>query len=96
MKRTALIAILLAAATFNTAQASDVACVWGCLAMKTKAALDADPSLKPFDIQVKAVDTYDVKLSGSVNEGEQMAQAGMIAEQIKGIKFVFNDIMPKN
>lgn len=64
--------------------------------MKTKAALDADPSLKQFDIQVKAVDTYDVKLSGSVNEGEQMAQAGMIAEQIKGIKYVFNDIMPKN
>jgi hyperosmotically inducible protein len=96
MKRTALIAILLAAASFNTAQASDAACVWGCLAMKTKAAIDADPALKPFDIQVKATDTYDVKLSGAVDEGEQMAQAGMIAEQIKGIKFVFNDIMPKN
>jgi hyperosmotically inducible protein len=95
MKRIALIATLLAAATLNTAQASD-ACVWGCLAMKTKAALDADPALKAFDIQVKATDTYDVKLSGSVDEGEQMAQAGMIAEQIKGIKFVFNDIMPKN
>jgi hyperosmotically inducible protein len=96
MKRPALIAILLAAASFNTAQASDVACVWGCLATKTKAAIDADPALKPFDIQVKATDTYDVKLSGSVDEGAQMAQAGMIAEQIKGIKFVFNDIMPKN
>ncbi|WP_157670448.1 BON domain-containing protein [Chitinibacter sp. GC72] len=95
MKRIALIATLLAAATFNTAQASD-ACVWACLAMKTKAALDADPVLKPFDIQVKATDTYDVKLSGSVDEGEQMAQAGMIAEAIKGIKFVNNDIMPKN
>jgi hyperosmotically inducible periplasmic protein len=96
MKPIALIATLLAAATLNTAQASEATCVWACLAQQTKAALDADPILKPFDIQVKATDTYDVKLSGSVDEGEQMAQAGMIAEQIKGIKFVFNDIMPKN
>ncbi|QLG89321.1 BON domain-containing protein [Chitinibacter bivalviorum] len=96
MKRTALIAILLAAASISTAQASDVACVWGCLAMKAKAAIDADAALKPFDIQVKAVDTYDVKLSGSVDEGEQMAHAGELTEQIKGVRYVFNDLMPKN
>ncbi|WP_028448346.1 MULTISPECIES: BON domain-containing protein [Chitinibacter] len=94
MKRSALLA-LVAFAALNTAHASD-ACVWGCLAMKAKAAIDADPALKKFDIQVKATDTYDVKLSGSVDEGEQMAQAGMLAEGIKGVKFVFNDIMPKN
>lgn len=98
MNRTALIATLFSALAIslpNVAMAED-ACVWGCLAIKAKAALDKDPELKKFDIQVKAVDTFDIKLSGSVDEGEQMAKAGMAAEQIKGVRYVFNDVLPKN
>ncbi len=96
MKQISLIVSLLSTLLISLPAAANDACVWSCLAMKVKAEIDSDPALKKFDIQVKATDTYDVKLTGSVDEGEQMAFAGMAAEKVKGIKTVNNDIMPKN
>ncbi|BCL77053.1 hypothetical protein JHS3_27890 [Jeongeupia sp. HS-3] len=65
------------------------------LAAAVKTALDADASLKAFDIKVSAKG-QDVKLDGSVATGQDMAQAGMIAEKVKGVRYVDNNLMPKN
>ncbi|AOY01165.1 BON domain-containing protein [Jeongeupia sp. USM3] len=65
------------------------------LATAVKTALDADPSLKGFDIKVSGKG-QDVKLDGSVATGQDMAQAGMIAEKVKGVRYVDNNLMPKN
>ncbi|GHD62282.1 BON domain-containing protein [Jeongeupia chitinilytica] len=65
------------------------------LAAAVKTALDADPSLKGFDIKVTGKGE-DVKLDGSVASGADMAQAGMIAEKVKGVRYVDNNLMPKN
>ncbi|WP_027469694.1 BON domain-containing protein [Deefgea rivuli] len=78
--------------------AADAAAV----AKAVKMALDADPALKAFNLQVKGANDkkdpskVDVTIDGSVALGEQMAQAGMIAEKVKGVQFVNNNIMPKN
>ncbi|WP_410499882.1 BON domain-containing protein [Chitinibacter sp. S2-10] len=72
------------------------------IAKAVKVALDADATLKAFDLKVtgandkKNPSKVDVTIDGSVDSGEQMAQAGMIAEQVKGVQYVFNNIMPKN
>ncbi|XZG70675.1 BON domain-containing protein [Chitinibacteraceae bacterium HSL-7] len=65
------------------------------LAANVKAAIDADPELKPFDLRVDGKGS-DVTINGATENGEQMAKAGMIAEKVDGVKYVFNDIMPKN
>ncbi|WP_432722704.1 BON domain-containing protein [Jeongeupia wiesaeckerbachi] len=65
------------------------------LAAAVKTALDADPTLKGFDIAVTGKGE-DVKLDGSVATGQDMAQAGMIAEKVKGVRYVDNNLMPKN
>ena len=78
--------------------AADAAAV----ANAVKAALNADAQLKAFDLKVKGANDkkdpskVDVTIDGSVDTGEQMAQAGMIAEKVKGVQFVNNNIMPKN
>ena len=78
--------------------AADAAAV----AKTVKAALDADASLKAFDLKVvgkndkKDPSKVDVTIDGTVDQGEQMAQAGMIAEKVKGVQYVNNNIMPKN
>ncbi|WP_373974002.1 BON domain-containing protein [Chitinibacter sp. SCUT-21] len=115
MKQIKLIATLLTVAVLSTACSSmaekkaaapeapkvvvaDAAAV----AATVKAALDADASLKPFDLKVtgandkKNPSKVDVTIDGSVEIGEQMAQAGMIAQEVKGVQYVFNNIMPKN
>jgi osmotically-inducible protein OsmY len=118
MKQYALIATLLcsaflatacsstpektAAAPAPAAQPAKPAADAAALAKTVKAALDADPALKKFDLQVKGTNDKkdpskaDVTIDGSVDLGEQMAQAGMIAEQVKGVQYVFNNIVPKN
>ena len=81
-----------------TKPAADAALV----AQAVKTALDADAQLKAFDLKVKGANDkkdpskVDVTIDGGVDTGEQMAQAGMIAEQVKGVQYVFNNIMPKN
>ncbi|MBI3145907.1 MAG: BON domain-containing protein [Pseudogulbenkiania sp.] len=87
----ALLAATLLPAQFALGdEASDAA-----LAAKVKAAIDANPTLKAFDLKVSGK-SNDVTIEGSVDEGLQMAEVGMIAEKIEGVKFVFNKIMPKN
>lgn len=72
------------------------------VAKAVKTALDADAKLKAFDLKVKGANDkkdpskVDVTIDGSVDSGEQMAQAGMIAEKVKGVQYVNNNIMPKN
>ena len=72
------------------------------IAAAVKSALDADPTLQAFDLKVagkndkKDATKVDVTIEGSVDQGEQMAQAGMIAEHVHGVQFVFNNILPKN
>ena len=115
MKKVCLLATLLCAAVLSTACSSTAEKVAApaapavkpaadavAVANQVKQALDADPTLKPFDLQVKGANDkkdptkVDVTIVGVVEIGEQMAQAGMIAEQVKGVQFVFNNIEPKN
>ena len=65
------------------------------LAANVKTALDADSELAPFNLQVTGKDA-DVTIAGNVDSGLQMAKAGMIAEKVKGVRYVANNIMPKN
>ncbi|SMF31752.1 BON domain-containing protein [Pseudogulbenkiania subflava] len=87
----ALLAATLLPAQFALAdEAADAA-----LATKVKAAIDANPTLKAFNLKVSGKNN-DVTIEGNVDEGLQMAEVGAIAEKVDGVKFVFNNIMPKN
>jgi hyperosmotically inducible protein len=91
-----------AAAPAPAAPAAKPAADAAAVAKTVKAALDADAKLKAFDLKVKGANDkkdpskVDVTIDGTVDTGEQMAQAGMIAEKVKGVQFVNNNIMPKN
>jgi len=65
------------------------------LASTVQAALNADPELKKLNIQFSGKDK-DVTLSGKVPTGTHMATAGMIAEKVKGVRYVFNNLMPQD
>lgn len=65
------------------------------LANAVQAALNANPELKKLNIQVSGKDK-DVTLSGKVPTGAHMATAGMIAEKVKGVRYVFNNLMPQD
>jgi hyperosmotically inducible periplasmic protein len=65
------------------------------LAASVKAALDADANLKPFNLMVTSKKA-EVSIDGTVDHGEQMAEAGQIAEKVPGVKFVINNINPKD
>ncbi|GAB7128018.1 BON domain-containing protein [Amantichitinum ursilacus] len=107
MKNAAL-AALFAVALFNTAcssapqaaapaaaaPAAAAAPKDAALAANVKAALDADSELAPFNLQVTGKDA-DVTINGNVDTGLQMAKAGMVAEKVKGVRYVANNIMPK-
>lgn len=65
------------------------------LAVKVKTAIETtDPALKAFNLQVTSKNS-DVYIEGRVDEGPQMAEVGMIAEKVPGVKYVFNNIYPK-
>ncbi|WP_283151286.1 BON domain-containing protein [Silvimonas soli] len=65
------------------------------LAAAVKSALDADPELKAFNLVV-ASKKAEVSIDGTVDHGVQMAQAGQIAEKVPGVKYVINNITPKD
>ncbi|HSC79822.1 MAG TPA: BON domain-containing protein [Chitinolyticbacter sp.] len=65
------------------------------LAAAVQAALNADVELAPFRLKVSGKGK-DVTIEGATDTGEQMAKAGLIAEKVKGVQYVFNNIMPKN
>jgi len=64
------------------------------LAGEVKTAIDANAALKAFNLKITAKDG-NVTIDGAVDEGLQMAEVGSIAEKVAGVKFVFNNIMPK-
>lgn len=64
------------------------------LAGDVKAAIDSNTALKAFNLKIAAKDG-NVTIDGAVDEGLQMAEVGSIAEKVAGVKFVFNNIMPK-
>ncbi|WP_174875886.1 BON domain-containing protein [Vogesella oryzae] len=84
-----VVALLSSSMAAFAGEAEDMA-----LAEKVKTAIDASSSLKPFNLKVSSKNN-DVTIEGSVNEGLQMAEAGMIAEKVEGVKYVFNNIVPK-
>lgn len=86
------IAAMLANATFSAfaGEAEDQK-----LAADVKTAIDNVPALKAFTLKIVAKDG-NVTIDGAVDEGLQMAEVGMITEKVPGVKFVFNNIMPKN
>lgn len=65
------------------------------LAAKVKTAIESNATLKSFNLRVSSKNG-DVTIDGSVDEGLQMAEVGMLAEQVPGVKYVFNNILPKN
>lgn len=65
------------------------------LAAKVKTAIETtDPALKAFNLKVTSKNN-EVTIEGNVDEGQQMAEVGMIAEKVQGVKYVINNIYPK-
>lgn len=64
------------------------------LSADVKAAIEASAPLKAFNLKVVAKDG-NVTIDGAVDQGLQMAEVGMIAEKVAGVKFVFNNILPR-
>ncbi|WP_233702157.1 BON domain-containing protein [Iodobacter ciconiae] len=82
--------------TVSAADAPAISVLTGdALAAAVKGNLDNDLTLQKFNLKVKGKEA-DVTIEGSVDEGEQMAHAGNVAEQVKGVRYVFNNIVPKN
>ncbi len=61
---------------------------------KVKAAILAEPSLKSAEINVETF-KGTVQLSGFVHDKADIAKAGEVARQVKGVSSVKNDIRPK-
>ena len=61
---------------------------------KVKAAIFSDPTLKVFEINVETF-KGGVQLSGFVNTQADIDKAGEIAQKVKGVKSVKNDIQLK-
>ncbi|WP_083930262.1 BON domain-containing protein [Chitiniphilus shinanonensis] len=65
------------------------------LAKAVKTALDADADIARFDLKVSGKGE-DVTIEGATDTGVQMAQAGMIAEKVPGVRYVMNNIQPRD
>jgi hyperosmotically inducible periplasmic protein len=65
------------------------------LASAVQAALNANADLKKLNIKVSSKDK-DVTLSGNVPTGAHMATAGVIAQKVKGVRYVLNNLMPQD
>ncbi|WP_240928949.1 BON domain-containing protein [Iodobacter violaceini] len=89
-------ALVFAMGTVNAADTPAIPALSGdALAAAVKGSLDNDLVLQKYNLKVKGKEA-DVTIEGSVDEGEQMARAGNVAEQVKGVRYVFNNIVPKN
>jgi osmotically-inducible protein OsmY len=65
------------------------------LVEKVKAALAAEPALQGVQIDVTNKDGT-VTLSGHPDNGQQLFKAAVAAEKTPGVKFVINEMYPKN
>ncbi|RXZ44976.1 BON domain-containing protein [Crenobacter cavernae] len=61
------------------------------LASSVKSALDKDASLKPLNLKVTSK-KGDVKIEGAMTDDQQMLKAGLIAQDVPGVKNVVNDM----
>lgn len=61
------------------------------LAATVKGALDADPALAKLNLKVSSK-KGDIKIEGSMTDDQQMVRAGEIAQAIKGVNNVTNDM----
>lgn len=87
----AAVAAMLAMSSFvHAGEAEDLE-----LAGKVKAAIESNKTLQSFNLKV-STKNGDVTIDGVVDEGQQMAEVGMLVEKVPGVKYVFNNIMPKN
>ena len=85
-----LIAFLAAcASTPDGENVSDMA-----LAANVKAALEADPSLKAFNIGIETRNG-DVYLTGWVGSQDDVIRAGQVAQSAKGARSVKNNLTPR-
>ncbi|TCP14934.1 BON domain-containing protein [Crenobacter luteus] len=64
------------------------------LAAAVKAALDADPALAPLNLKVSSK-KGDIKIEGTMSDDQQMLKAGLIAQDVPGVKNVTNDMQFK-
>ncbi|TJZ77594.1 BON domain-containing protein [Chitiniphilus eburneus] len=65
------------------------------LAANVKTALDSDAELAKFNLAVTGKGE-DVTIEGATDTGLQMAQAGIIAEKVPGVRYVMNNIQPRD
>lgn len=65
------------------------------LVEKVKAALAAEPALNGIQIDVTNKDGT-VTLAGHPDTGEQLFKAAVAAEKTPGVKYVINEMYPKN
>lgn len=65
------------------------------LVEKVKAALAAEPALKGIQIDVTNKDGT-ITLAGQPDNGQQLFKAAVAAEKTPGVKFVINEMYPKN
>lgn len=93
---TLLLAILSATACSSTAEQESTGEFFdsSLITAKIKARLVDDPVTSAFNIKVN---TYKgkVQLSGFVNNPAEKQRAGLIAEQVEGVKTVINDLIVK-
>jgi len=87
---TAVVAMLAMSSLVHAGETEDLE-----LATKVKTAIESNKTLKSFNLKVTGKNG-DVTIDGVVDEGQQMAEVGMLAEQVPGVKYVFNNIVPKN
>lgn len=64
------------------------------LAAAVQAAINADPALKAQNLKVTAKKD-EVTITGEVSDEMMMLTAAQIAEKVKGVKYVINEIYPK-
>lgn len=60
-----------------------------------KSALAAKPELKADQLKITSK-KGEVTISGPVENGTQLYQIGLVAQKVPGVKYVINDMEPKN
>ncbi|KMN35941.1 MULTISPECIES: BON domain-containing protein [Chromobacterium] len=65
------------------------------LAASVQQALNSDAELQTLGLKVSSKKS-EVTIEGGMTDDQQMFKAGQIAEKVPGVKFVINNMVPKN
>ena len=103
MKNRHLIAVLLASIGLSIFSICDLATAQTtanpvndeALVTSVKTALAAKPELNTNEIQITSKNG-EVTLAGPVEDGRQLYQIGMTVQNVQGVKYVINEMMPKH